>query len=136
MAYPFNKFNPFVQNLANGKYNFATDQLAVALTNVAPSSANVKLADLTQISYTNLSSRNITTTSSTQTGGTEKVVLQNLTLSASGTVATFQYAVVYDVNATNFELIGWYDYTTPVVMGSGDNFAINFDAVNGFIQIA
>src|ERR1035437_5424429 len=105
----YNKFQPFVANIANKVFNLGSDQLKVALTSVIPVTTNNKLADLTEISYTNLSSRNITTTSSVQTSGTYKLIIQPLTLTASGAVASFQYVVVYDDTATNKELIGWYD---------------------------
>ena len=133
----YNKFNSFVANVANKKYNLGSDQLVVALCATAnvPVATNVKLSDLTVIAYTNLSSRNITTTSSTQTSGTYSLILQDLTLTASGTVAPFQYVVIYDSAATNFELIAWYDYGTPVTMNTNDQFVIDFDNVNGALQL-
>jgi hypothetical protein len=136
----FNKFQPFVANLANKKYNFASDQLTVALCATAntPTAGMNALSDLTVISYTNLSSRNITTTSSTQTSGTYKLILSNLTLTSStGDVAAFQYIVIYDSAATGYELIGWYDYGSAVTLhgASGDQFIISFDGTNGLIQL-
>src|ERR1035437_2079946 len=92
----YNKFQPFVANLANGLFNLASDQLTVALSDSAPTAGNNRLTDLTEISYTNLSTRNITTTSSTQTSGTEKLICQPLPLTASGNVAQFRYIVLYD----------------------------------------
>ena len=114
MSASFNKFNSFVANVANKKYNLGSDQLAVALTDVAPTASNNALTDLTQISYTNLSSRNITTISSTQSGGTYNLKLTNLILTATGTVQQFRYVVIYDSAATGYELIGWYDYGSEV----------------------
>ncbi|MEI6580804.1 MAG: hypothetical protein WCO07_01385 [bacterium] len=134
----YNKFNAFVANIANKKHNLGADQLAVALTATAnaPVATNVALADLTQVSYTNLSSRNITTTSSTQTSGTYKLILADLTLTASGAVASFQYVVIYNTIATSFELICWYDYGSAVTLANGDQFVIDFDNTNGLLQIA
>ncbi len=60
----YNKFNSFVEALAEKVHNLGSDQLVVALTNSAPSASNTQLSDITQITYTNLSSRNITTSSS------------------------------------------------------------------------
>lgn len=132
----YQKFNSFVANVANKKYNLASDQLVVALTSVAPVAGNNALSDLTQISYTNLSSRNLTTTSSTQTAGTYKLILVDLTLTATGVVAPFQYVAIYDSVATGFELIGFYDYGSTVNLANGDQFVIDFDNVNGLLQIA
>lgn len=134
----YNKFQPFVQNLANGVFNLATDSLRVALcaSANAPVATNNKLSDLTEISYTNLSSRVITTTSSTQTSGTEKLILADLTLMAAGAVATFRYIVIYDDTSTNKNLIAWYDYGSDVTLALNDSFLIDFDNTNGFLQIA
>lgn len=134
----YNKINAFVANIANKKYNLGSDTLTVALTAAAnaPVATNVALTDITQVSYTNLSSRTITTTSSTQTSGTYSLILAQLTLTASGAVATFRYVVIYDATATSFELICWFDYGSNVTMASGDTFVIAFDLTNGLLQIA
>lgn len=134
----FNKFNAFVENLAEGVHNLGSNQLVVALTNSAPSASNAVLADITQISYTNCSSRNITTTSSSQTSGTYKLILTDLTLTASGgSVGPFRYVVVYnDTPASPADpLIGWYDYGSNLTLASGETLTIDFDAVNGFISL-
>jgi len=94
------------------------------------------LANVTQVSYTNLSSRNITTSTSAQTSGTYKLVLTDLTLTASGAVATFRYEYIYNDTATNDELICMYDYGSTVTMATGETFLIDFDAANGLLQIA
>jgi len=57
----FTKFQPFVANLANKKHNLGADQLVVALTNTAPTVGMNALSEITQIAYTNLSARNLTT---------------------------------------------------------------------------
>lgn len=59
----FNKFNAWAETMVEGA-NLGSDQFVIALTNSAPVAGNSVLADLTQITYTNLSSRNVTTTSS------------------------------------------------------------------------
>lgn len=132
----FTKINSFVENLAEKVFNLGSDSLKVALTNTAHTSTWTKLSDLTEISYTNLSSRVITTTSSAQTSGTYKLVLADLTLTASGTVPTFRYIYIYDDTATNKELIGYYDYGSAVNLANGDTFLLDFDGTNGAITIA
>lgn len=132
----FNKINSFVEFLAEKRMNLGSDQLVVALTNTAHNAAWDELSDLTQISYTNLSSRNITTTTSTQTSGTYKLVLADLVLTASGAVPTFRYVYIYDDTATNDDLIGYYDYGSAITMANTDTFTIDFDATNGVLQIA
>ena len=61
-----NKFNSFVEAVAEKVHNLGSDQLKVALTAVAPVATNTVLANLTEIAYTNLSSRDITTSTSAQ----------------------------------------------------------------------
>lgn len=133
----FTKFQPFVEKLAEKAHNLGSDTLKVALTNSAPSAANGVLTDITEISYTNLSARTITTSSSAQSSGTYKLVLADLVLTASGgTVGPFRYVVVYNDTATNDELIAYYDYGSSLTLNDGDTFTIDFDATNGFLQVA
>lgn len=133
------KFNSFVEALAEKAHNLASDQIKVALcaTANAPVAGNTVLADLVEIAYTNLSSRDVTTVSSGQTAGTYKLVLDDLTLTVSGgSVAAFQYIVIYNDTATNKELIGFYDYGSSVSLADGDQFILDFSPTNGVIQIA
>lgn len=132
----FSKFNSFVEAIAEKKHNLGSDTLTVALTNSAPTASNSVLTDITQISYTNLSTRVITTTSSTQTSGTYKLVLTDLVLTASGSVGPFRYVVIYNDTATNDELIGYYDYGSSISLTSGDTFTCDFDASTGVLTIA
>jgi hypothetical protein len=134
----FTKFQPFVENLAEKAFNLGSDQLVVALCAAAnaPVNTNGTLSQLTQISYTNLSSRNLTTAGSSQTSGTYKLTINDLVLTASGNVATFRYVVIYDDTAANDELIAFFDYGSDVTLASGDTFTIDFDGTNGLLQIA
>lgn len=135
----FNKFNSFVEALAEKLHNLGSDTLTVALTAAAaaPVATNTVLANLTQVAYTNCSARAITTTTSAQTTGTYKLVLADLVLTASGgTVGPFRYVVIYNDTALNDELIGWYDYGSDITLASGETFTIDFDATNGVLTIA
>lgn len=132
----YQKFNSFVEALAEKKHDLQGDTLKVALTAVAPVAGNAVLADLTEIAYTNLSDRTLTVDSSGQTAGTYKLVINDLTLSASGgAVATFRYISIYNDSATNKELIGFFDYGQDVTLNDGDQFVLDFDASTGVIQI-
>jgi hypothetical protein len=137
----FNKFNSFVEHLAEGVHNLQTGALTVALCAAAnpPVATNTILSDLTQISYTNLSSRVLTVSTSAQTTGTYKLVLADLVLTASGgSVAPFRYIVIYNDTPTSpaDPLIGWYDYTTDLTLANGETLTIDFDQVNGVLTLA
>ena len=133
----FNKFNSFVEAEAEKTHNLQSDSLKFALTNSAPSAANTKLSDLTEISYTNLSSRAATTTSSSQTSGTYKLILADLTLTASGgSVGPFRYVVLYNDTATNKELIGYWDYGSSITLADGDSLTLDSDQTAGVLQKA
>lgn len=133
----FTKFQPFVEALAEKVHNLGSDQLTVALTNVAPNATDGTLSQLTQVSYTNLSTRNITTSSSAQTSGTYKLVLTDLVLTASGgSVGPFRYVVIYNDTSTSDNLIGYYDYGSSLTLASGETLTIDFDGSNGLLTIA
>jgi hypothetical protein len=135
----FNKFNSFVEALAEGVHDLGSDQLVVALCAAAhaPVATNTQLSNLTQVTYTYCSTRNITTTSSSQTSGTYKLVLTDLVLTASGgSVGPLEYVVIYNDTASNDELIGWYDYGSEITLADTETLTIDFDGTNGVLQLA
>lgn len=135
----FNKFNSFVEACAEGVHNLGSDTLTLALCNAAnaPVATNTQLSNLAQIAYTNLSSRVLTVSDSSQTSGTYKLTINDITLTASGgSVAAFRYVVIYNDTATNDELIGYYDYGSDLTLADGESLDVNFDDSNGVLTIA
>lgn len=131
------KVNSFVEAVMEKVHNLGSDSLKVALTNTAHTSTWTKLSDLTEISYTNCSSRAVTVSSSAQTSGTYKLVLADLTLTATGgSVGPFRYIYLYNDTATNKELIGYIDYGSSITMSNGQLFLIDFDDTNGVLTLA
>ncbi len=138
----FNKFQQFVEDLAKGVHNFTSDatcSVTVALTAAAnaPVATNSVLANLTQISYTNLSSRVVTGITAEHTTGTVTFTADDLVLSASGgSVAAFRYIVLYNDDPTSpaDPLIGWYDYGSDLTLADGESLTINF--TTGFATLA
>jgi hypothetical protein len=131
----FTFFNSFKEAVAEKKHDFGTDSFVVALTNSAPSSSNTQLSDITEISYTNLSSRALTTSSSSQTSGTYKWIVNDLTLTASGNVATFRYAVIYNDTSTGDLLVGYLDYGSSISMTNTETLLLDFSASNGIFSL-
>jgi hypothetical protein len=136
----FNKFNSFVEALAEKVHNLGSDTLTVALTNTLPVNTNTQLSNITQIAYTNIQNgtttgRNLTGVTSAQTSGSYKLDANDLVLTATGTVPQFRYVVLYNDTATNDELIGWYDYGAAVDLLNGETFTITWDAA-GILTLA
>lgn len=134
----FNKFQSFVEALGRKVHNLNADTLTIALTASAnaPVATNTQLSNLTQVSYTNLSSRACVGNTYVQASGTAKLLINDLVLTASGAVAAFRYVVLYNSTATNSELIGWYDYGSDVTLANGETFTIDFDGAAGVLTLA
>ena len=123
----YTKVNSFVEALAEKVHNLGSDTLKVALTNTAPTAAGTtKLADLTGGITTGFDGMTITTSSSGQSSGTYKLVLNDLTMTATGSVGPFRYVVIYNDSATNKEVICFFDYGSEVTLASGDTFKLDF----------
>jgi hypothetical protein len=132
----FNKFNSFTEAVAEKVHNLGSDQLVVALTNTLPTAGNTQLSNITQISYTYCSSRNLTRTSSSQTGGVYSLILSDLTLTASGgAIGPFRYVVIYNDTATNDELIGWYDAGSAITVPDTGTVLLDLSQVTGLLSI-
>ena len=137
----YTKFQQFTEDLAHGVHDLGTDTFAVALltnANAPSASLDAVLADITPISYTNLSSRSIgVATSSAQTGGTYKLVLPDLVLTASGAVATFRWVVIYNDTPTSpaDPLVAYYDYGSDLTLANNETLTIDFDGSAGLFQL-
>lgn len=137
----FQKFNAFVENLAEKKFNLETDTLKVMLVNSpAPLATNSVKADLTEITAQNgysAGGATVTVASAGQTSGTYKLVLNDVTFTASGgSFGPFRYFVLYSDTAASDELIGFWDYGSSITLGNGESVTADFSATNGALQIA
>ena len=136
----YQKFNQFVEDIAHGVHNLGSDAIRIALTAAAnaPVATNTVLANLTEIAYTNLSTRAVTLTSSTQTSGVYKLILTDLVLTASGgAVAAFRYVCLYNDTpvAPADPLIAFYDYGSDLTLADGETLTVDFDGTNGVFTI-
>jgi hypothetical protein len=128
----FNKFQQFVQDLAEKRHDLSADTLNVYLTNNTPSaSADGYKADLAELGTGN----GYTGPVDTQNTGAEATGTYTLTgtkvvITASGAVGPFQYVVLYnDTQAapTADGLIGWWDYGSALTLQNGETFSIKFN---------
>lgn len=124
----FNKFNPFIEAVFEGRHNFGSNTFKVYLSNTAPAAANSVKTDIAEISsgggYTS-GGQTVTITSSSQTGDTyTAAVNQTLTWTGTGSgFGPFRYAVMYnDTSATDL-LVGWWDYGSSITPLSGETFS-------------
>jgi hypothetical protein len=130
------KFNQFPEDCLKGVHNFTSDAtctVTVALMAAAnaPVAGNSVLADLTQISYANLSARVVSGVTAEQSGGVATITANDLTLTASGgAVATFRYFALYNDDPTSpaDPLIQFYDYGSNVTLLDGESVVLDFGA--------
>jgi hypothetical protein len=133
----WSKLNGFVEHLAQGVHNLNTGAITVALSNTAPGSESTPptgatsaciLANVTQVSYTNLSSRVFSGTSATQSAGTLTLAASDLVLtSTGGSTGPFRYIYVYNDTPTSpaDPLIGYWDYGSALTLADGDSLTID-----------
>jgi hypothetical protein len=127
----FNKFQQFVQDLAEKVHNLSTDQVEVYLSNAAPSAAaDAVKADLAEISTGNgYTGPQDTQNTGAEASGTYTLTGIKVVITASGAVGPFQYVVLQNTTPTSplDPLIGWWDYGSPLTLQNGETFSIKFN---------
>ena len=134
----YNKIADWVENEGEVA-DLDADQFVVALSNTAPGSESTPptgdgagiLANVTQVAYTNLSSRNLTLASSSQTGGTYTIDFNDLVLTSSGgTTGPFRYVYIYDDTPTSpaDPLVCYFDYGAGITLNDTETLTITFNA--------
>ena len=149
----FNKFNAFVEDVAEKVHNLGADSLKIMLTNTSPNaadtafdtSAGLKLIstsnalDLTTSGGYTAGGAAITVTSSAQAAGTYKLVANDLVFTATTGFGPFRYAVLYNNTAgaaATRPLIGWWDYGSAVTLLALETFTVDLDQAAGVLTIA
>lgn len=142
----FNKFEGFVEHLAEGVHNLGTSTLKVYLVNASSApvgtllTANTIKSNVAEIPTGNgyvLGGVQATVTASSQTSGTYKLVLADaIFTAAAGTIGPFRYAVLYNSSAASNNLIGFYDYGSNVTLLDGESLTVDFDPSNGALTLA
>ena len=143
----FNKFQCFVEDVAEGRHNLAADVLKIFLTNTAPNASTHTAYDgvtgatgPAEIAAGNgytAGGNQASQSSSAQTAGTYKLVCADpATWTASGgTIGPFRYAVLFnDTSASNL-LIGWWDYASSITLNDTETFTADLSPTNGVLTI-
>ena len=141
----FVKFHTFVEALAEGKHDFSSDSLKVALTNTAPTHATDTVFDPTGVHPPPTEAHGYAPTvavlvASEQTAGVYELSLENVVFTAAGgTIGPFRYAILYNDNAPNTELIGYFDYgavpSGGLILQVGETFTVDFETVGTVLTI-
>lgn len=138
----YNKYQNFVEDLIEGVHDFDAHTFKVMLSNTAPNAATHTVrADSTEITGGNgyTSGGTATTITTSETGGTAKVVGSDVVFTASGgSIGPFRYAIFYNDTPTSpaDPLISWWDYGSSVTLADGETFTVDFDATNGIFTVA
>lgn len=141
----FNKFQNFVQDLAEKKHDLSADAIHVYLSNAVPSaSADAVKADLAEISAGNgYTADGIDTlnTGAEATGTYTLTGTKAVWTASGGSIGPFQYVVLMNfTQATPLKpLIGWWDYTSALTLLTGETFSVKFnnsDTTGSILTIA
>ena len=141
----------FLEGIAEGEHNFASNTLQIALSNTAPASetplplstGNGILANVTEISYTNYTDdmtvdRVLEGVTSDEASGTYTLDANDIVITASGgSLATFRYIYLFNqTSATpDDQLIGVWDHGSAISLASGESATIQWNA-SGILTIS
>lgn len=129
----FNLFHAFIADRNNGVHNMASDTLKVALTNVAPdAAADAVFSDISEIAPGNGYSSGgaeLPVLSSAQVNGAYSLIpASDIVWTATGDMAAFRYAVLYNDSAASKNLIAYYDKGNQVSLKNGGTFTFDVGA--------
>jgi hypothetical protein len=126
----YNKFQDFIEDVFEKEHNVNADTLNVYLSNATPSaSADLDKADLAEIATGNGYTGPVDTQNTgAESGGTYTLTGTKVVITASGgSIAAFQYVVLYNDTHTTDGLIAWWDYGSALTLLTGETFSIKFN---------
>ena len=129
----FNKFQQFVQDLAEKVHNLSSDQVEIYLSNATPSaSLDAVKADLAEISTgSGYAGPQDTQNTGAEASGTYTLTGTKVVITAAGgTIGPFQYVVLQNTTPTSplDPLIGWWDYGSALTLQDGESFSVKFNS--------
>lgn len=127
----YNKFQTAIEPLLEA-INAGSDAWVVKLA----TAVNAAAGTITEVANGNgytTGGNAATTSTSTQTGGTFKLVLNSPAVwTASGAGFTFQYAVLTD--STTGTNVAYWDYGSSQAVAAGETVTVTLDPTNGVFQ--
>ena len=127
----YNKFTPAIENLFEN-INASSDAWAIKLATAVDQTAGTITEVANGNGYTT-GGNSAATVSSTQTGGTFKLVLSSPTAwTASGAGFSFRYAVLVD--STTSTNVAYWDYGSSQTVAAGETVSVTLDGTNGVFQ--
>ena len=133
----YNKYQNAIEALTESA-NIGTDTWRIILSNTAPDAATdtnqASASELTTSGGYTVNGNTCAVTSSTQTGGVQKLILASpATWTGSGGGFTFRYAILW--NQTVDSLVGYWDYGASQVVAAGETVNVNLDGANGVFTL-
>lgn len=126
----FHKFDCFVGDLGLKLHNLNADTLRVYLTNTQPLVSHTVYntpADLTTGGgYTQKSATYDIANTYSQVAGLGTLTGTDVVYTATTGFGPFQFAVLFNDDAAAENLIGWWDYGTPVTLAALETFTCAF----------
>jgi hypothetical protein len=127
----YNKFQPAIENLFEN-INAGSDSWVIKLA----TAVNAAAGTITEVANGNgytTGGNAASTSSSSQTGGTFKLVLNSpSTWTASGAGFSFQYAVLVD--STTSTNVAYWDYGSSQAVAASETVTVTLDGTNGVFQ--
>ncbi len=137
-----NKFQPFVEHVAEGRVNLGADPAVLILCASAPDATDgvyTDLADDSEIANGNgyiTGGIPVNYTSSQQVSGTYNLVMEDFTLTATGAVGPFRYVVLAfrGLDSPSETYLGLYwDNGSNITLANGES--VTFDFATNTISI-
>jgi hypothetical protein len=133
------RFNCLTLDMGRAIHNFESHTLKLLLTNTAPSLSNTIKGNLTEIAAGGgypAGGFALTIASWTQTSGVAKLLLNDYNFTATGNVADFRYASIYNDTSPTDALMWTMDYGATVSgMTTNEQFLFDFDGAAGALFI-
>jgi hypothetical protein len=137
MAMSLTKFTCFATDIGLKKHQLNTDTLKTALTNTAPSVDQTVFDPVTNhpppVAADGYTTRGYAVQNTFSAG---KLLGVDIIITAgAGGIGPFRYVVLYNEDAANDELIGFYDYGSSVTLNQNETFTVDFDGSLGILTI-